>query len=241
MTALAIGSVRLGGGVPCAVLSVWDGALLRRRRAGLEGVELLEARVDRFDRIEVDQVVKRIAAYKRLGLPLIGTVRSRREGGRAKIPDRRRLELYEAIAPLVEAVDVELRSVSIVRQTLAAARRHRCRTILSYHDFLGTPPTGQLEAILRQALSLRPDIVKLATMGRQPSDVSRLLEFTLRHRARPLVTIAMGPLGSISRLAFPLAGSLLTYTALSPSDGQLPLREFLAHLRCYYPKLRARP
>jgi len=49
------------------------------------------------------------------------------------------------------------------------------------------------------------------------------------------VVIAMGALGSISRLTFPLAGSLLTYTSLSPFDGQIPLDVLVAHLRLYYP------
>jgi len=83
-------------------------------------------------------------------------------------------------------------------------------------------------------------VIKLAAWARTPEDVARLFDLTLRNRRSNLVTIAMGTRGSISRLMFPLAGSLLTYTSVSPSDGQLPLKELVQGLRLWYPRYRER-
>ncbi len=89
---------------------------------------------------------------------------------------------------------------------------------------------------MRQASGRGAHIVKIATLAKTAHDVQRLLQVTLAQRGQPLVTIAMGRVGSVSRLAFPLAGSLLTYTSLRPAHGQIPLTRLIADLQFYYPK-----
>ena len=233
-----IGRVQLGA-IPRVVLAV-DGdppALVRQPRKA--GVDLLEARVDQFDRLNPEAVARQIARLKRVGLPLIGTVRARAEGGAANLSDRQRRLLYERIIPLVEAVDVDVRSSSVVKAVIAAARTHHTTVILSHHDFKKTPSATALGRIVRRADHLGADLIKVAAMARGPEDVARLLQLTLTHHAKPLVTIAMGPHGSLSRLLFPLAGSLLTYTHRRPSHGQLPLHELVSLLRRCYPTFAA--
>lgn len=232
-----IGSMRLGR-VPRVVLSV-PGEVALLRRAAWEGADLIEARVDQFRRLDVFAVAREVRAIVRHGLPVIGTVRSRHEGGQAGLADARRLTLFAAFAPLVDALDVELGSTAILADVIALARRHRKTLLVSSHDFTGTPPDSALEDVLERARSLRADLVKIATFARRPRDVERLLRFTFRHKARHLVTIAMGTQGTISRLVFPLAGSLLTYTHVSPSLGQIPLRAFVKGLRLCYPDYEA--
>jgi 3-dehydroquinate dehydratase-1 len=227
--ALAIGAVRLGDG-PRVVLVV-NGPAAGLRRIIRQGIDVLEARVDRFPSREPAHVIVTVRALKRLRLPLIGTVRSHAEGGAARLSDRQRIALYEAIAPLVDAMDVELRAGAVRQAVRDLARRRRIPLILSSHDFHRTPTDRALERLLREAKALGADIVKVATQARSAQDVARLFAFTARHRAKRLVTIAMGPKGTLSRLVFPLAGSLLTYTSLSPRDGPLPAAAFLKALR----------
>ena len=234
---LQIGDVQLGH-VPRVVLSVCgDSALLRC--AAWEGVDLIEARVDQFRRLDVPSVARDVRAIARHGLPVIGTVRSHQEGGRAELKDTQRLALFAALVPVVDAVDVELGSPSILAEVIALTRRHRKTLLVSSHHFTDTPPDSVLEGVLERARSLRADLVKIAAFARRPHDVERLLRFTFRHKARHLVTIAMGAQGTISRLVFPLAGSLLTYTHVSPSMGQIPLRAFVKGLRLCYPDYEA--
>ena len=233
-----IGRVALGT-VPRVVLAVDGDAPALVRQARNAGVDLLEARVDQFNSLDADAVARQIARLKRSGLPVIGTVRARAEGGAAALSNAQRRGLYERIIPLVDAVDVDLRSPSVVKAVIAAARRHRTTVILSHHDFQTTPSAHALERIVQRARYLGADLIKVATMARGPEDMMRLLELTLTHRASHLVTIAMGPQGSISRVLFPLAGSLLTYTHRKPSHGQLPLPELVRLLRCCAPTCAA--
>jgi 3-dehydroquinate dehydratase-1 len=225
--------------VPRVVLAV-DGdrpAVLRRARRA--GVDLLEARVDQFHRRDAAAVARQIARLKRYGLPLIGTVRSRLEGGASALSDAQRLQLYARLIPLVDAVDVDLRALSLTHAVIRAARKARTTVILSYHNLHTTPPTSVLERIVQRARHLGADVIKIAAMARGEDDVVRLLEFTLAHRRQRLVAVAMGAPGSVSRLIFPLAGSLLTYTHYTPSYGQLPLRELVTFFRRYSPAFAA--
>lgn len=216
-----IGRVRLGA-TPRVVLAVagFQPSLVRMVR---QGADLLEARVDRFRRRDPATVCREVLRLRRLGRPVIGTVRRHAEGGAARFSEAQRIALYAAIAPLVDAMDVELCSARVRERVLALARRHRIPVILSYHDFRATPSEATLERIIRQAGRLGAGIIKVATWARTDEDIVRLLALTVRHRRRGVVTIAMGSRGAVSRIVFPLLGSLLTYTSPLPSDGQWPL------------------
>jgi 3-dehydroquinate dehydratase-1 len=225
--------------VPRVVLAV-DGdrpAILRRARRA--GVDLIEARVDQFRRRDPSTVAHTIARLRHYGLPVIGTVRSRLEGGATALSEVQRLQLYARLIPLVDAVDVELRAASLARTVIQAARKARVTVLVSYHDFHATPSMNVLTHLMHRARHLGADVIKIATMAQRADDITRLLEFTLAHRRQHVVTIAMGPAGSVSRLMFPLAGSLLTYTHDTPSHGQLPLRELATFLRRYSPAFAA--
>jgi 3-dehydroquinate dehydratase-1 len=73
-------------------------------------------------------------------------------------------------------------------------------------------------------------------MATSREDVTRLMRFTEDH-AEPLVTIAMGDMGKVSRVVAPLFGSLFTYGYISHSaaPGQLSLEGLVDALRVLYP------
>lgn len=231
---LKIGSVQLGS-VPRVVLGVSgdDPALAQARTAG---VDILELRVDQFDHVAPDAVSREIHAIRKHGLPLIGTIRSREEGGRSRIPNAKRASLYQRVAPWVDAVDIELSSGDVLKQARSVIEKHKNTLILSYHNFSGTPAETRLAEVVDRAVAEGADVVKIATFTEHEDDVLRLLSFTAQHRAKHLVSIAMGAKGSISRLAFPMAGSLMTYTSTTPADGQVPLSALIDGLRLYYPR-----
>jgi 3-dehydroquinate dehydratase-1 len=105
------------------------------------------------------------------------------------------------------------------------------RAILSFHDFQSTPPDAELNRIVEEMTALGADVAKIAVMPRDESDVLQLLGFTLQtRRRRPelvLSTMAMGPLGRITRVAGFLFGADLAYAAgvASSAAGQIPLQE----------------
>jgi len=230
---LAIGTVRLGG-IPRVVLAISEDRP-SLASAAATGVDIFELRVDQLVNHTTDHVVTLVKRLKRHGLPIIGTVRSRSEGGAANLSAARRLSLYAAISPLVDAIDVELHSTEILKDCVGVARENGNTIIFSFHDFSATPSIEKLDAVVGAAIKSGADIIKVATQAQNSRDVATLFRFTDNHRRDRLVTIAMGAEGSISRLTFPIAGSLMTYTSLSPCNGQIPLDLLVDHLRFYFP------
>lgn len=229
-----IGEVTLGG-LPRVVLVV-DGESAAVAQAVRDGVDILELRADLFDgALTVERLVNEVKVLKRHGRPLIGTIRGPAEGGKAKLTGAQRADLYKNLSPLVDAIDVDL-SAPLLKDAVAVARRNKNTVILSHHDFHATPSEAKLSQVVRQATHLGADLIKIAVKAKSERDVVRLLQFTVRHRAKNLVTISMGNIGSISRLVAPLAGSLMTYTGIQPAHGQIPAKRLMADLRLYYPR-----
>ncbi|MBI2870232.1 MAG: type I 3-dehydroquinate dehydratase [Candidatus Omnitrophica bacterium] len=235
---LQIGGARLGCG-PCVALVVdRDTALLRNARD--QGVHILEARIDRFAHLDLLSVLGEIKGLKKHGLPIIATVRSSSEGGLADLSPAERLKLYQAVLPWVDAVDVELASAALVRALGPLLKKARKPLILSYHHFGHTPPDQFLTERLRRARILGAQITKIAVLAKKGDDVLRMYEFTRRHRRKNIITISLGPRGTLSRVLFPTAGSLIAYTGLIPFDGQIPLRELVSTLKLLYQSKGAR-
>ncbi len=198
--------------------------------------QILELRIDRFKFRSEEELVRKIRSLKRLGLPLIATIRSRKEGGGRSIPDKRRAELFQKILPWVDAIDLELNSPRLLK-LIPGARRRGKRVILSYHNFQKTPLDRHLSGLLRKARRLGADLVKIAVTPKKKKDVERLLLFTLENKEKPLVSIAMGSLGQASRILAPLFGSRLSYTftGRSQAPGQIPIERFSAEWKAFFP------
>lgn len=206
-------------------------------------VDFLEIRVDQFQSHAIAYIEKSIRARKALGIPLILTVRNaKEEGGKARISDAAKLKIFVALLSLVEGIDIELKS-PIISQVIPLAKKNKKFVIVSSHNFKKTPAAAVLEKILKDAVKKGADIVKIAAKANALADVNRLWQFTLRHQKDNVITMSLGRIGSISRLTFPAAGSLLTYSYVGrPSaPGQLPFAVLQKRLRLYYPKYGAPP
>ncbi|GBD26663.1 Catabolic 3-dehydroquinate dehydratase [bacterium HR30] len=226
--------VGLPGERPKVILAVKDD-LSTVRRLCRPGVDVLELRIDQFGSRDPAHLERTAAKLQRFGRPLLATVRSATEGGAVKLPDPLRAELWRAVLPRVAAIDVEVRSVGKLSDLCRDARERGCTIVLSYHDFRRTPSMRELEALYQRARAAGADVVKLAVWATAPHDVWRVAAFTWEHRAFPLVTMTMGPLGPLSRLLLPLFGSRWVYTSVVPAHGQIPLFRLLSDLRFYFP------
>ena len=80
--------------------------------------------------------------------------------------------------------------------------------------------------------------MKIATHAKTDSDVAALAQLLAERRDANLVVIAMGAVGTKSRVFFPALGSLMTFAALEQSTGpgQLPMALMFQELRLYYPR-----
>lgn len=205
-------------------------------RAVALGMHIAELRIDQFANRDAANVLTEIEKFKTV--PILATIRSANEGGKWEDNDVARLDLYEAILPQVNAVDVELSSQSISADVIAAAHALHKPVILSFHDFTKTPPLDTLDAIARDARSAGADIVKIAAMCNSQDDVRTLTRFTLDHAQKEVVVIGMGPIGITTRILLPALGSLFTFAAYGEgtAPGQLQLDDTASTFAKLYPQ-----
>ena len=231
---LKIGKTELGGITRVAV-SISDREDNKSIPRGL--IDILEIRVDQFKKIEPAYIKNVINVRREIGVPLILTVRSKNEGGQRDVPNQLKLNIFKENIPLVDAVDIELKS-PILPEVVKAARKNKKKVIVSWHNLKTTPNDKILKDILNKAKRSGADIVKIAAKANKKEDLNRLMKFTMENKSRNIVTISLGDIGSISRLVFPGLGSLITYAYINkPSgSGQRPLGELCEHLRTYYPR-----
>jgi len=233
---LRIGRVTLQRHHPTVIVPVTDetshASLVRAARQGLD---LAEARVDLY-RDPTASVVTRHLERLREVLPVLLTVRSGAEGGAFRADETSRLELYRALIPLADAVDVEL-GAKIQKDVVRAARRAKKPVVLSQHDFARTPPDAALDRAVTRGFDAGADIVKLAVKLRDDVDSTRLASLLVRHPNRALVVIGMGDHGVKTRVLFPALGSLFTFASLgkSTAPGQLDWPAMRRELALFYP------
>jgi len=200
-----------------------------------KGPDLLEWRVDCFEAIALTAEVLalgRVIRARAGDLPLIFTRRSTREGGEPiPLDEAGVLDLYQAVgrAGLADYLDQELSSgPADLARARAISREVGAGLIASFHDFQRTPTVDELFARLEAASRAGADVAKVAAMARSPEDVLTLLSATLRGRRElglPLITMSMGPYGSLTRLFGWAFGSSVSFAvgAGSSAPGQLPI------------------
>lgn len=224
-----IGKVKLGERpVICATLQNSLDSKTLQRIFSL-GVRLLEVRVDRFPKKALPLLPTKIKMIRQKGFSIIGTVRWKQEGGGMKASEVERLAIYKQLIPLVDAVDVEVKSKTFLKAVQEAKKRKKV-VIASFHDFKKTPPEKVLTGLLKKAKKLHADIFKVAVFARDRKDFFLLQNFTARYRTEKLISISMGPLGKLSRILFPLLGSLVTYASIGKqtAPGQFSVEELAA-------------
>lgn len=224
-------------GVPVVVPFTDRDDLDEIRRCRRSGCDVVELRVDRFERIDVESVVAFASALA--DVPTIATIRSSDEGGEWSGDDAGRRELFEALIPVVDAIDVEIASAGSFRDVIRSAQESGRDVIASAHDFEATPARADLDALAEQARGAGADVLKVAAMAQGPDDVRTLASFLL-DTPGDAVVIAMGDHGSLSRVFFPALGSVVTYAhgGSFPVPGQLDLAMTVDLLQRFLPDSR---
>jgi 3-dehydroquinate dehydratase-1 len=202
--------------------------------------DLVEWRVDFFGAVaDTDAVIGTAKALRdRLGrVPLIFTRRAAAEGGQpVALDEPSAIRLYEAIAGqrLAEFVDYELgHDVPDVDRVRAFTRAHGVRLILSYHNTSYTPGRGTLVERFLEAERLGADVAMVQVTPRDVQDVLTLLAATAEADAKvriPLIAIALGPLGAVTRMVGGLFGSALSFAVgeSASAPGQIPIGDLTA-------------
>ena len=199
--------------------------------------DVIEWRVDFFDGIGDTAAVLDTGRALRAAAgdtPIIFTRRSIKEGGEPiAIGDEDVVRLYDAVGAtgLVDFLDFEMSNdAGQVQRVLESARRHGTRVILSYHNFGYTPGLDFLVQRFLEAERLGGDVAKVAVMPRDRADVLTLFAATSQAEAKariPLISMSMGPLGSVTRMIGGVFGSALSFAVGegSSAPGQIPIAD----------------
>jgi 3-dehydroquinate dehydratase-1 len=129
----------------------------------------------------------------------------------------------------VDFLDIEmLNGEGYINSIRKLIDQHGTQLILSYHNFLTTPDEQFIVDKLLEGESLGADMVKIALMPNTSDDVLTLLSATSKGWKDiniPMITMAMGSLGRISRVWGNAFGSEVTFASMEQvsAPGQIEI------------------
>jgi 3-dehydroquinate dehydratase/shikimate dehydrogenase len=213
-----------------------DHALNLAQQAKERGADLVEWRVDALtgDAISHQAVVRLV---KEVCLPCILTCRTAMEGGGFDGPEADRVDM---LGTLLEAdtlpryLDVEFSACLVDAPLCVMTQTFRDKgtsLILSTHDFDGRPS----DLIRRVAdMGAAPcDVIKVAYHAKAIREALECADL-LASRPKPMIALAMGEAGLVSRVFAGAWGGLLTFASLHADDATAPGQPTLENMRDRY-------
>lgn len=241
-----IRNIRLGEGIPkiCVPLVAKTKEEFLKSAEALHEVklDLVEVRIDHFNDVENIEAVKELVKELREVLketPILFTFRSLKEGGEKEVSTEyyKTLNIETARSGLVDLVDVELfTGDEIVKEIVDEVHKAGVKIVMSNHDFNKTPEREEIVRRLCKMQELNADLPKIAVMPKSAGDVLKLLQATndmvTKYAETPIITMSMGGLGVISRIAGETFGSALTFGAAGKASapGQVDVDSLVSML-----------
>jgi pentafunctional AROM polypeptide len=206
----------------CLTAAEYDSMTVEALEEICRGGDAVELRADLLDCVVkcpedvspcLDGVRHAISVLRRLlprGMPLIFTVRTLSQGGAFRGSDAALAQLWELGARLAaDVIDIEWAWPLVMRlPSLYRARKNKIAIIASHHfPHNSGGSQDELFAVLQSLsasvpeCSITADVCKLVIRASSMPDVLNLLGLRLRFPAdRPLILLAMGAVGQMSRL-----------------------------------------
>ena len=222
-----IRDIRLGEGIPkiCVPLVAKTKDEFLNSAEALEKIklDLVEVRIDHFEDVENIQEVKSLLKDLRdilKNIPILFTFRSLKEGGEKEVSVEyyKTLNIEIAKTGFVDLVDTELfTGDEVVKEIVDEVHKEGVKIVMSNHDFNKTPEREEIVRRLCRMQELNADLPKIAVMPKSAGDVLKLLcatnDMVTKYAETPIITMSMGGLGVISRIAGETFGSALTFGA----------------------------
>ena len=238
MIPLNIRGLKIGEGIPKICVPILGGTkesiLKQAKELDTDAADFVEWRVDWFEEAADLERVKEILSDLRgvlQDMPLLFTFRTAKEGGKRSIGILEYAALNQTAAKTgdVDFIDVEafLDGKEEVENIIKKAHEYGVKVIASNHDFKHTPKKEEIIRRLCQMQELGADIVKIAVMPKEKTDVFTLLSATdemyTKYADRPIITMSMSQLGVMSRLCGEQFGSAVTFgcAGQASAPGQL--------------------
>ena len=196
------------------------------------GLSCIEVRPDLLFDHGMDRraVMALIRHAKSAGLGCLFTYRRADHGGKFVGSHKAQYELsLEAVDHGADVVDLEWDSdyaQSLIAQGVV--------TILSHHDFNGTPDTHELSRITRHISDLGPRAIKLIPTATSFNDAIEILKWVKAAQpTMPRIGFAMGAMGEFSRILARSLGSPITYCNFGKTiaPGQISVDQALSRYR----------
>ncbi|MGX6961225.1 type I 3-dehydroquinate dehydratase [Vagococcus xieshaowenii] len=196
--------------------------------------DIIEWRVDYFDDFEtidlMTDLVNKITP-KLNNIPLLVTLRTKREGGKADISDSLYVQLIEQYAThlIIDFLDIQFHSVKNHEGLLTLLKHQQIILVISYHDFTKTLSKEEMMKLLKEMQHYYPSSVyKLAQMPRDFEDVLNVMSVSYEvGKEETVIMIAMGELGKVTRVLTKQLNSWLTFVSLDAlsAPGQMTIEQ----------------
>ncbi len=238
---VSVKNVQIGTGIPKVIIPLMAATThelkIEIQEVKKENPDMVEWRADALiegDKLET--VIHVLSEIKEaLGeIPLLFTFRSYKEGGQKETSSSYYMNLLTAVieSKYPDLVDIELFiGSSIVKRLVKKAKEQQIMVIMSNHDFQATPANEEIINRLVTMQEAGADILKIAVMPTCIMDVLRLLAVaeTMKttYAKQPFITIAMGQMGLLSRIAGEMVGSAATFGSgkQASAPGQIEAEE----------------
>lgn len=168
-------------------------------------VDLVELRLDALDNLDPEKIG---FILENSNVDTIITNRMKAEGGFFIGSEEDRISILIDLTDEADFVDIELRTPSKYRSKVVKKAR---KSIISYHNFLETPPLSQLKSLAQEARRVG-NLAKIAVMPQNIRETLIILQ--LVSEVPDTIGISMGDLGKYTRIVAPLLGSPITYAHL---------------------------
>ena len=234
MSCVDIRGCRIGEGRPKVILPIVERAeaaiLEKAAQFSTLQADCVEWRVDYFESARAPGAVARCLAKLRVALKdklLLVTIRTKAEGGELALRHTEYADLLHTIldTDCADLLDIEFFTAGADLPVLVEqAHTAGVPVVCSSHDFAKTPPRAELVRRMVAMQQAGADLPKVAVMPRCRTDVLELLAATAEmadlHPETPVITMSMGALGAVSRLAGEAFGSAMTFA--NPGQASAP-------------------
>jgi 3-dehydroquinate dehydratase type I len=187
-------------------------------RCRSSGADMVELRLDKLD----DPYTGRDFPIRELGIKTVMTVRPRWEGGSFPGRDIERIALlHDCIDRQPDCIDIEAGTdEDLLSGILDHARKNGVGTIISFHQFDGSPDLDLICNKMKSMKGYGADIVKMAYTCSGFHDSVVLIKAGLKFRDMGIdhSIMGMGPFGQLTRILAPAIGCKIAYACLDDPD-----------------------
>ncbi|PRQ49092.1 putative shikimate dehydrogenase, 3-dehydroquinate dehydratase [Rosa chinensis] len=189
-------------------------------KAAALGADLVEIRLDYLKVFNSNEDLKTL--IKESPSPTLFTYRPKWQGGQYDGDEKHRLDALRLAMELgADYIDVEFQVAHEFIDSIYGKKPDKFKVIVSSHNYQDTPSVEDLGDLVARMQATGADIVSITTTALDITDVARIFQITV-HSQVPVIGLAMGERGLISRILCAKFGGYLTSGTLDSGIVSVP-------------------